>query len=585
MGDPQLPHGEPVSGAAPSAADLGEEVRLGGSEAGRAANAALLALSRTARSFTLYDARNQAVREFLADLRAKVGKALELQQAGPLELEVRSFELVLHGEVVYLERERERSLAFRLFRDGVRSLSLLPGLDWDDLLGLVEILSLRYSGVRQQEDDIVTLFSKANFAHLRFTAIEGFRADEELHEADAPADVMGHVAPPADWDLPLPGLPPAAALHYRPLTAATLERLRGEHGDLSAAREALDLVLELLERVNDSLDELDEEHVEGLVFEVRDFLLAEGRYPELLELVSALGHSAAGDLRPRPSILARFGGAEPLRHLVRHEQRGTGEPPEQAFAYLRSVPGNPLAELIDMLEAEQEEAQRPALRALVAGLAGDRPRLMLERLETADARLACDLLGALQRALPELAVDAALKLKDRSEPPLQLAAARALGAASFTPAIARALVQSLSSKHPEVRSAAVESLAAFRDPRVQEALVRHAQEHSGKGMTEEEAELLGEALARQDPSAALGLFSDWLHPRTMLERVASSPGQRLLHRVAVAGLARLPGEEPEKVMRWFLGKCTGDLHQFCLAALVQHRREQQRARSEGGHAG
>lgn len=584
MGDPQLPHGEPVSGAAPGAADLGEEVRLGGSEAGRAANAALLALSRTARSFTLYDARNQAVHEFLGDLRAKVAKVLELS-GGPLELEVRPFELALHGEVVYLERERERSLAFRLFRDGVRSLSLLPGLDWDDLLGLVEILSLRYSGVRQQEDDIVTLFSKANFAHLRFTAIEGFRAEEELHETDAPADVVGHVAPPADWDLPLPALPPAAGLHYRPLDAAVLERLRGEHGETSAAREALDLVLELLERVNDQLDELDEEHVEGLVFEVRDFLLAEGRYPELLELVAALGHSAAGDLRPRPSILARFGGAEPLRHLVRREQRQAQEPPEQAFTYLRSVPGNPLADLIDMLAAEQEEAQRPALRALVAGLAGDRPRLILERLEQADARLASDLLGALQRALPELAVDAALKLKDRSEPALQLAAARTLGAASFTPAIGRALVQSLSSKLPEVRSAALESLAAFRDPRVQEALVKHAQERSGKGMTDEEAELVGEALARQDPAAAFSLFSDWLHPRTMLQRVVESPGQRRLHRVAVAGLARLPGEEPEKVMRWFLGKCTGDLHQFCLAALVQRRREQQRARAEGGHAG
>ena len=62
----------------PAAQDLAEESRVGSSEAARAVNVCLLALSRTARAFTLYDARNQAVGEFLADLHAKLGRALEL---------------------------------------------------------------------------------------------------------------------------------------------------------------------------------------------------------------------------------------------------------------------------------------------------------------------------------------------------------------------------------------------------------------------------------------------------------------------------------------------------------------------------
>ena len=60
----------PLGPTAPLPIELPEEVRLGGSEAGRVVNAALLALSRTARCFTLYDAHNHAVREFLGDLRA-----------------------------------------------------------------------------------------------------------------------------------------------------------------------------------------------------------------------------------------------------------------------------------------------------------------------------------------------------------------------------------------------------------------------------------------------------------------------------------------------------------------------------------
>ena len=52
----------PPPAAAPSptppSQELLEESRLGGSEAARAVNLCLLALSRTARAFTLYDARN-----------------------------------------------------------------------------------------------------------------------------------------------------------------------------------------------------------------------------------------------------------------------------------------------------------------------------------------------------------------------------------------------------------------------------------------------------------------------------------------------------------------------------------------------
>ena len=36
------------------------------------------------------------------------------------------------AEVVYLERNRERSLAFRLFRDGVRRLTISPDVAWEE---------------------------------------------------------------------------------------------------------------------------------------------------------------------------------------------------------------------------------------------------------------------------------------------------------------------------------------------------------------------------------------------------------------------------------------------------------------------
>jgi hypothetical protein len=186
--------------------------------------------------------------------------------------------------------------------------------------------------------------------------------------------------------------------------------------------------------------------------------------------------------------------------------------------------------------------------------------------------------------VPQQAVEAALRLKDRPDPALQVAALSTLRAAPYTPVLGRAVVSLLGSPHAEVRAAAIEYLAGCGDPRGYEALQKHALARAGHGLTGDEADLLGEALARQDKAAALALFTGWLHPHTLLQRVVESPAQRLLHRLAVAGLARVPGEEAEKQLRSFLEKSTGELHQLCLAALVQRRREH-RAREGAPHAG
>ena len=106
----------------------GDERRLGGSPHAVAANVAVLALTRAARSFTLYDPANKVVRALIADFRDRFRAVLD--GFGPLVLDVHPFELSLGRDVVYLERDRERSLAFRLFRDGVRRLAFAANTSW-----------------------------------------------------------------------------------------------------------------------------------------------------------------------------------------------------------------------------------------------------------------------------------------------------------------------------------------------------------------------------------------------------------------------------------------------------------------------
>lgn len=581
MSDAHAPRPTTAPAPSPASQELLEESRVGGSEAARAINLCLLALSRTARAFTLYDARNQAVGEFLTDLDTKLKRALAAV-GGALNLEIRGYEVAWNGDVVYVEKERERSLAFRLYRDGVRRLGFAPALAWDEVLGLVEILSVRYTGVRQQEDDLVTLLSKAAFKNISFAAVEGFSEEGQDEESrkDAAAQL---VEPPADWDLPLPALGAPVAAGLRRLPAEALTALAAEAAEASAACECVELVLDLLDCLSDERDPLEADDVEPLVFEVRDFLIQEGEFGALRRLIPALERCGAGDLRPQASILARFGGPGPLTRIAQR-LRGTGSLPEELLRYLEAVPGDHLADALGLLGAERDATLRAVYTELVATLGHERPRLLTDRLATADGPLARDLFAALSVAAPQQALEAALQLKDRPDAELQLAVVKVLSESVDQAPVARALLGLLAAPDERVRTAAVAALSASRDTRVFDALARHLQERAQHGLDTDEAEALGAVLAGLNPEAAYRLFSEWLHPRTFLQRVVESPSQRLLHWTAVSGLGRLAGEEAEKLLRWFLGRSSGDLHQLCLAVLVQRRREQ-RQKGVGQHDG
>ena len=208
----------------------------------------LLALTKAARSFTLYDPANKVVRKLIGEYREKTRQVLDTY--GTLALTVHPYELLLGEEVVYKDADRERSLAFRLFRDGIRRVQFEQATTWEELVRLLQILSIAFTAIRQQEDDLVTLLRKAGFEHIRIAAIEGFLPEEEQTEASLAAATQ-HAGqerrdPPAQWDLPFPPLKEAAPLRYRPVSEELLERLRAEEAETTVAPEAVRVALELL---------------------------------------------------------------------------------------------------------------------------------------------------------------------------------------------------------------------------------------------------------------------------------------------------------------------------------------------------
>ncbi|HND29426.1 MAG TPA: hypothetical protein PLA94_05480 [Myxococcota bacterium] len=563
--------------------ELAEEQSLGGSPGAAAANAALRALSRAARSFLIYEPHNAAIRAFLESYREDVGRALT---HGPLALDVRPFEMVRYGEVVYLERDRGRSLAFRLFRDGVRKLTILPEVPWEELQKLLEILSIRYTGVRQQEDDIVTLLWKAGFTRIQISAVEGFVPDEdggpageggggeggEPGEPGAPGlstpqseERQGvRVEIPNDWDRPFPPLLGAKPIKYIPLPPSVLVKLHDNSSTLPS--QCLRLVQRMLEVANDPTDPTTLEEVLPLVEEVRDFLLADGQLHWLRGLIDIL-QSLPEDHRKK--YLNGFASEASLKKILHTVGKGVEEAPPELVALLESLPGEHVRSLVRLLATEKGESQRRVLRKLLVRFCAGNPTALIEGMNGADASLSRELLKVLEEAAPAQAIEAALRVADHPELELRLEVHRLLDLASGEPVI-DALRRMLRSPEEELRRRAITSLVNKGD----QGSFSMLQERLERGHpTEPEADALGAAMARLDPERARALFTKWVTPKGMIGRFIALPGQRIQWWGAVSGLGLLSGEV-EPLIRGLFDRVDEDLRQHCVAVLVRRRKRQ-----------
>jgi HEAT repeats len=131
------------------------------------------------RELRLYPAGHPTARESLEALTAIVTQ--HLQEWGPLTLRVQENSLVSDGEVVYLQEASRDNLAFLMFRDGIRSLSLQPGCAIEEMEALVDCLS-HADDLASIEHDLVTALWEHDFDHVDYEVVDLFSGDGELRE-------------------------------------------------------------------------------------------------------------------------------------------------------------------------------------------------------------------------------------------------------------------------------------------------------------------------------------------------------------------------------------------------------------------
>ena len=99
-----------------------------------------------------------------------------LQKYHSFAFQIGEYEFTFQGRVLYENTDLKTSLAFLLYKDGLREIRFMEGLAEWEIQGLIDIVK-RVDHINQLEDDIVTLLWEKDFLHISYLA-----TDEYLEE-------------------------------------------------------------------------------------------------------------------------------------------------------------------------------------------------------------------------------------------------------------------------------------------------------------------------------------------------------------------------------------------------------------------
>ena len=131
---------------------------------------------------------------------SKVTNAFEAvwRATDELILEVTDTEIRWEEEIVYSEPNKSESVAWTLYEDGVRSVTMLPGVEEGEVIRFLEVLSRIRSLPPEGADDLLTLLWEQEFDRIRYATVELGEEDGSAIEGSGGGGGGGEAAPPAE---------------------------------------------------------------------------------------------------------------------------------------------------------------------------------------------------------------------------------------------------------------------------------------------------------------------------------------------------------------------------------------------------
>ena len=129
------------------------------------------ALIKTVKAFRFYPPDNPTLKGFRDQLVKKFQFFLNKYQV--FIIQVGEYDFSYKEKIIYENRDIKASLAFLLFKDGLRELRFTKGLEEWEVQALIDIVR-GSDNVNQLEDDAVTLMWERDFIHISYLATDEF---------------------------------------------------------------------------------------------------------------------------------------------------------------------------------------------------------------------------------------------------------------------------------------------------------------------------------------------------------------------------------------------------------------------------
>jgi hypothetical protein len=495
-----------------------------------------ITLGKALRAFQLYDENNPVYQRFTQALAAAFQGLWE--ELDELHLVVEEDRLLVEGEEVYRNATRSESLAFLLYKDGIRSLTFRRGIEREAKPLLTVLNKARLA--RSDGDDLITLLWEADLRYLQYRHVDLLAEGVTLPEA-GPGHSVGELqavleAETAEGEED--GGPSASVAAAPPQTLNredfnptlySLDAREMEEVEAAIAEEmGRDVRGEVLNALFDRLEERNPDRqseileivsllVPGLLAR-GELLAASGVLAELRRVEGQEGIMTADHRQMVSRLLDRLSSEETVAELVRALEGGTIVPSPGLLAdFLVQLRAQALGILIRAAETTPSRELQEVLREAVAGIAQRNRKGLVRFLQSDDPIV---LSGALFLAGRMKVKEAAPYLTDllyHVAPEVRKAAVQSVLDLQAT-TLASALQETLLDPEAEVRVAAARALEALRyrgaGPRFREIL--QSKEIRSADLTEQIA--MFEAYGAVEDPQAVSFLGKYLNGKGFLGR-------------------------------------------------------------------
>jgi hypothetical protein len=245
-------------------------------EGAEAAREVFTSMEKALKMRRLYERGHKVRTAALDELFVRFERVLETCEV--LDIAVGPDAFLVDDEVVFRDERRESSIPFKLFRDGVRGLTIIPGLPREELRRFLDVLEATPEAPGSFDEDMATLLWREAFQHVRHLAVDelatssgdsGGESASALDDLGARVDgLVGRITShevPADLDLG-DGVHVSAARRE----VFELERQEARFGPGDGSQEAgVEVPAEVLDRLR---AELEREDIGRLIQRVVDIL-------------------------------------------------------------------------------------------------------------------------------------------------------------------------------------------------------------------------------------------------------------------------------------------------------------------------